>query len=432
MPDVYPFQRTHLSLAQWAKIIGVNPVHFQGAVGGSYWPDNGSCDSIWPRHSWQVTEEWVSREDVNQAILQAETEIQALLKFPVSPQWVVEEVNQFPRTVPIRSVASRGKDLRWFDKAIDTKWGKLISAGQRATTAIETGATVTYSDADGDGWSELATITAATTLTDTDQIKIYFAGTSADPRWEIRPVKSKSIAGGVVTITVDSWLLIDPDTQGAYPTTSGFSAIDISTTTNFVTTVDVYREYNDSTATSATFYWEPQSATVLLGNSCSTCGGSGCEACGYTTQDGCMIVRDSMNGLVAASPATESDGTWTRDSWTVCRDPQMVKIWYHAGEISEEFLKGYSYEPLDHRWAQAISWLATARLEKPICSCTNVQNVVSELRRDLTKSSRDFFYTRFESMDIFKSGFGTRVGEVRAWQLINSVLGEKRWKALVI
>ena len=432
MPSVYPFQSTHLSLARWAKIIGINPVHFQGAIGGTYWPDNGSCDSIWPRHSWQTIEEYVSREDVNQAVLEAEVEIQAMVGFQIAPSWTVEEVNQFPRSVPIQSVSSNGKDLRWFDKSLDTRWGKVISAGQRATTAIEAGASVTYSDPDGDGWSELATITATTTLTSVDQIKIYFAGTSADPRWEINPVRSKSISTGVVTITLDSWLLIDPDLQGAFPTTTGFSSIDISTTANFVTTVDVYREYTDTTATSATFYWEPRSDSAVIGSNCSACGGSGCTVCGFTTQNGCLIVRDSANGLVAASPATESDGTWTRASWSVCRDPQMVKIWYQSGEISQEFLSGYSYDPLDHKWAQAVTWLSAARLEKPICSCTNVQNVVSELRRDLTKSSRDAFYTRYREMDIFSSGFGTRVGEVRAWQLINKVLGEKRWKALVI
>jgi hypothetical protein len=375
----------------------------------------------------------VSREDVNNAIQQAESEIHALIGFLTSPDWVVEEVKSFPRSIPVRSVSSNGKDLRWYDKAIDTKWGKVISGGQRATTAIETGATVTYSDTDGDGWSELATITVATTVTDTSQIKVYFAGTSADPRWEIRPVKDKVISGGTATITIDSWLLIDPDLQAGYPTTSEFSAIDISGTGNFVSTVDVYREYTDATTTSAQFYWEPQSSNViLLGNTCSSCGGAGCTACAYTTQDGCLLVRDAENGLISASPATESDGVWTRSSWSVCRDPQMIKIWYQSGGMSQEFLSGWDHDPLDNRWAQAITWLSAARLEKPVCSCTNVQNVMSELRRDVTRSSREAFYTRFEAMGILHAKFGTRVGEVRAWQLLTGVLGERRWKAGVL
>ncbi len=60
------------------------------------------------------------------------------------------------------------------------------------------------------------------------------------------------------------------------------SAIDISTVANYVTSVDVYREYTDFTQASTEFYWE---------TSCELCGGAGCSACSLSTQDGCFHVR---------------------------------------------------------------------------------------------------------------------------------------------
>jgi len=113
-----------------------------------------------------------------------------------------------------------------------------------------------------------------TTVTDTCEIGVFTAAKSGATEWQVRPLKSVAIATGSVTITLDSWKLIDPDLWEFFPTSTteaNGSLIDISTTGNFVTSIDVYRIFTDFTEVSAKFFWErdPVANTLVF---CSTCG----------------------------------------------------------------------------------------------------------------------------------------------------------------
>lgn len=415
---------TILSLDGFAKIMAIPPVHFNGAIADTVWVPRGGCSQVWPQYAWQSENELVGREELAIAINEAEQDIKRVLGYAVAPEWIVQEVHEYPR-YHRREMTAYGGDVRGLHKTIETNWSKVISPGQRAVSAIATGATVTYSDADGDGWKELATITTSTVLDSTSEIKVYFAGKSGAPEWEIRPVRSKSISGVTLTIAIDSWKLIDPDLWEAYPTSADFEPINIEGTTNFVATVDIYHEYADTTVTSATFYWEPSYTSPFP---CPTCSGSGCSVCTLTTQTGCFAIRNAELGSVAPSPGSydEDAGLWTTEGFTVDRDPDQVKLYYQAGNISQRFLASQTTEPIDDYLAQAVAYLAVARLEYPLCSCSNVRNVAAELRRDLTLSTSGNSYARTSNMDIFTNPFGTRKGEVMAWQRIRH-LAANNW-----
>lgn len=58
-----PLKPTLLSLPYYAQIMGINPVHFQGAAGDDVWPAGGVCGDVWPRYSWQYADR-VSHEDL--------------------------------------------------------------------------------------------------------------------------------------------------------------------------------------------------------------------------------------------------------------------------------------------------------------------------------------------------------------------------------
>ena len=420
---------TIVSLDTFARLLAINPVHFNGARADTCWPLLGGCSDVWPQHAWQSQGELVGREEVAQALYDAETEIRQVLGYAVGPEWVVQEVHDYPRFYR-RDSTVYGQDIRGLGKTVDATWGKIISPGQRAVSTISLGATVTYSDADGDGWKELATITTSTVLDDVDEIKIYTAGKSGAPDWEIRPVKTKTISGSTLTITADSWLFINPLLWEAYPTSNDFGAVDIEATTNFVTTVDVYHEYADTSSTSATFYWEPTHTAPFA---CPECGGSGCTVCTLTTQTGCFAIRDAEAGIIAPFPGSydEDTGLWTSEGFSVARDPDQVKLYYQAGHLSNRFLSGQSLNPVDDYLAMAVVWLAVARLEYSLCSCNNVRNVTQELRRDLTESTKDAAYVRTPNMDIFTNPFGTRVGEVKAWQRVSKLMANN-WKGGVV
>lgn len=420
----YPLPYTLLSLGRYAQLMGISPLHFwQGVTPGLdpvVFPVT-DCSSVWFQHDWQNSDQ-VSREQVVNAIAEAEGEIAHLLGYWPGPTWIAEEQQMYNRPYD-RQYFGNGESLRGNYKAVASDYGRIISVGQRAVLLVGTptvaAGTLRYSDEDSDGFYETASIVLATTLTDPCDIKVYFTGHTGDPDWEIRPLRKKTISGGVLTIILDSWLLIDRTLYELYPTDLGPLAIDVSTTANYVTSVDVYYEYASTVLPSAAFIWASSSG------SCPTCGGTGCNACAGSTSTGCALIRDARAGILAPTPATYdvATGTWTADVWEDCREPDYVQLWYYAGEIDQKYLRGLSCEPLSLYWQQAISWLATARLDRPLCSCGNVQAAVDWLREDLALSETGRSHSL--SFSLIDNPLGTLRGEVMAWKRI-SKLAPKR------
>jgi len=265
----------------------------------------------------------------------------------------------------------------------------------------------------------------ATTLTDVREIKLYYTGHSGELEWEVRPVRSKRISGGNVIIILDAWELIQPDLYEVFPTSDGFDAIDVSDITNYETSVDVYREYNDTSLASSQFIWEND----LIGI-CATCGGTGCEDCTPVTQDGCLTIRKYEAGIVTPFPADYTDGSWTATTWTECREPENVKLWYYSGLVANDYTQNRSYDPLSLEFAKAIAWLATARLDRPLCGCGNIEMISKELQTDVAlREPRGVAY--YVTPDGMTSPFGTKIGEIRAWRIV-SKLAKRRLGVAVI
>jgi hypothetical protein len=137
-------------------------------------------------------------------------------------------------------------------------WKHLVAFGTRGTSVISAGATVTYSASPGSLVNDIATITVpAGSLTDTNEIQAFFtvadgAPGAADERYEIEPL-TVTLSGGNFILTGHRALFVEPNTiwDIPYEVDSGNYAAkntaDTQTAADFVTTVDVYRVYTDST-----------------------------------------------------------------------------------------------------------------------------------------------------------------------------------------
>jgi hypothetical protein len=102
----------------------------------------------------------------------------------------------------------------------------------------------------------------------------------------------------------------------------------------------------------------------------------------------------------------------------VCFDPDSVRLYYYAGDQSQEFLQSQTCDPLSQYWAQAIAWLATARLHKPFCSCNNTMSLAQEWQRDLRfTGSREYGSYAISTAEL-DNPFGTKLGEVLAWKRV--------------
>lgn len=430
-----PLKRTCLSLHYYAKVMGINPVFFSGATAesiGVFPLTNNRNNDLWPRYSWQDADR-VSQEDLARVIYDAEQDIMNYLKYPVCPIWIEQDVQMYPR-YHRRDIWQVGAfDVRGAMKSVILKYGKVIAPGQRSVSLVGTatvaGGGIVYSDDDSDGFNETATITVPTTLTNECEIKVYFADQDGALEWEIRPARSKEITGGNFVAKFWSWQFIDPDKASVFPTTDDFRAIDIGTDANFVVSVDVYREYNDTSLPSAVFYWEPNPPWTQS-SVCGICGVSGCTACSLTTQDGCFHIRNPELGEVVPVPATYDDdtGTWSTSCFTVCRDPDIVKLYYQAGDFSNENLSGRTCEALSNYWAQTIAWLATARLERPMCAGTNIIALQRKWQADMALTGETAYQIQPEDL---RNPFGTRYGEVMAWRRLNH-LARKRMTGVAV
>lgn len=424
---------TLLSLDRFAQILGVPPAHFAGGYTATVFPVTASCSQVWFQHAWQATDK-VGREELATAIASAESDIANELGYWPAPVWFEDEVHRYPRHHR-RELVTWGYNVRGGYRSIQTNWAKIIVPGRRALgdrhIAKLADLSLQFLNLDGDAYSETARITLpyATLTTNVNEIKVYFSATGGDPVWEIRPARSKTFVGANVVIDFWAWQLIQPALWEAFPIAGGPQALDLMTAI-YVDEVDVYHEYTDTTQVSAQFFWEPK--PHVHSYVCPACGGTGCVACTLTVQDGCSHIRDVHQGFLVPVPATydEATGQWNEQTRTECREPDHVKLWYYAGDQSNLFLSGRSYDPLSQRLAEAIAWLTIARLERQLCECSNVTALSQRLQVDLAESPEegsDYMTTE----DQLNNPFGTRRGELKAWRRI-SKLTEQRGEVAVI
>lgn len=280
---------TLLPLYRWAQLMGISPLNFC-QIGADAHPQTG-CGHIIYQYDWQNADA-VGRESIASAIRQAEDILADLVGYRLLPSWEVDEFERTTRPARRELYNVSLKGVRSQLQSVQTKLGHVISGGIQAKAVIAAGQTVTYSDQDGDGYNERARVTVTTTVTDPDEIAIFFPGESGADEWEIKPIKV-SIASGTATIDFRREQLPNPDLWERLDA----AEIDGDIDANFLTTVDVYRRYNDPQQ-QVQLMWEP------LPESFCGCGDDSCISCNWSTQFGCMMARDNRLGLFTYRPAS--------------------------------------------------------------------------------------------------------------------------------
>lgn len=388
--------RTKLPIATWGRILGVNPLHLSQVFFG----EQVHCDNAMPQYTWQEADR-ISREEIAIAILEAEDIIENWLGYRLLPSWEVDEWRPGIRPARPELVNVGMVDIRGYNQLVDARWGWFISGGIEAKTLIQAGRPIAYSDGDGDGYDETATVTAAVAAgTDPCEVEVYFPGKDGADIWQIRPA-SVSVAGLVATITFRRELAVDPDLNEAIV----ISAVDGSVDANFLTEVDVYRRYNDP-STQASLLWENTP-------NCGQCGGSGCAACDFTTQTACLNVRgDPRLGMVSYAPATWNAVTesFDADGASVFRTPDVVRLYYRAGY--RDMRKDCPTVQMDDRLARMVAYLAAAMLDRPPCDCSS--STWGYWNEDLGSDLK--FVAQTAKLN---NPLGTRRGQVYVWDRLH-------------
>jgi hypothetical protein len=399
--------QTKLSLYDFSRILGINPLHF-GQV--TFTPSSrtpAACDQAYFQYDWQDADR-VSRESIAYAIAEAEELIERYLKYRLAPSWEVDEWR--PTEAALRHDLFRigHFDVRGLNQIVKAQWGHFISGGIEAKTLIQGGVAITYSDADSDGYFETATVSVAVAEGQSPcEIAVYYPGQSGDDAWEIRPIKV-SIAAGVATITFRREQAVLAELLEEL----GPEPVDGTDNDSFLTQADVYRHWNDP-QTQATLVWEP-------GAGC-TCSGVGCAACVYSVQTACLYVRsDPKLSLVAYTPAEwdADDEEFIRRPLLSWRQPDVVRLYYYSGLRDK---RKACTRDMDEQWKRTVAHFTAALLDRPPCDCGVTEweywreDLALSNGSDASGSQKGTYQMNFDEFD---NPFGTRRGMLDAWRRV--------------
>lgn len=382
---------TLLSLDRFAEIVGISPLHFN-QMDMPQDLELSNCGMPILQYSWQSSDA-ISREEIAIAIADAEQQIETYLNYAPLPKWYDEHV-MLPQRAGIITSARVQPRRRLF-----------IQGGIRAVTLIDADAAPQWSDEDNDNFDETATITATlpANVTDPDEVAIFYPEQSADPAWQIRPVKV-IIASGVATITCKRWQLVKPELL----TPLAPSAVLPNDDDNFLDAVDVYRVYNDPSH---------QVEFHIRNHGCGTCSGDGCTACGYTVETGCISAIDYRLAHLDLTHATwDADTLAFGSGCCLSGAPERARLFYNAG------LKG----PGASRTKMAVDMelniarLAMTKLDRQFCGCQSIQHALQYWTEDLAASVSTAGKSTSTSVPKALQGspWGTKRGALYAWSKV--------------
>lgn len=172
------------------------------------------------------------REPIALAIQQVIAPIQRHFRFLPRPTYVTEQIR----------INGDGEPLY-------TTYGYVQQLGKRAVTLIQSGVSVSYSN-------DTATVTVSTSVTDPSEIHLFFrvvdgATAVASDLWRIEPL-AVTISGGMATIKGHRALFANPSIWAQELNSPGNNASDknvgdADVSDSYVTAVDIYRVYPDTT-----------------------------------------------------------------------------------------------------------------------------------------------------------------------------------------
>jgi hypothetical protein len=394
----YSNVRTIIPVDQVAYYLQVDPYHFNSIMTTKR-PSVPSCDDVWYQHDWQFSGK-VSRESMALALARAERVVQQELNYYLLPQYVEETVRlgSHYRTELYSFHNSRG-----LGKSVFTRYGWVTEVGRQLKVAISANEVVAYTDIDGDGFDEYGEIICATTLTDPEEIRVYYPGKSARDEWEIRPVTNITIAGGLLTIRVPKYMLALEELQEkAVDSRAEKIIIDGDDNDNFLQTLDVYRVYTD-TSEQAVFHAED------YGN----CGPN----CTSYDETGCLYIRDSRLGILAVNRANYSavTGTWTPASFLSM--PDKVTINYRAGMTDSTVI--FPTRQMNPAIEEMVVYYALSFLDTKLGGCSNTRNIYELQTEDMARNSpeKGGFNMSWTALD---NPFGTTRAAIRLWKFMNA------------
>lgn len=391
--------RTRLPLDRFFRIANVHPLH-ANQVTYTDIAEANFCGVPILQYSWQDADR-TSREEIAETIGQVEERLEEYLNFAMRPTFFEAKPLDYPAPANPELFSSSVLDIRGLVRAVRLDQGYLIAGGRETKTFVGNFAVV-YTDGDGDGYKETATITAAgfNAATVSTEIAVFYPGQSGDDSYEVRPVTTLSIVAGIATIVcrreqlVKSDLLFGLDVQ----------AVDGADDAKFLATVDVYRRWLDPSQASVEFGWEGDICLTPVAYP---------PPLAYTVQSGALLIVEARLGWAALEAATWDSNTMQNISsyFLTGRMPDSIKMWFKAGY------------PLDSRgnmasiWERCVTYLTLASLWRPICQCSSLETFTNYWAYDL--ADRSSGHSTRVSRGLLENPLGTTRAASFVWDAVS-------------
>jgi hypothetical protein len=380
---------TLLPLDEFARILGIDPWSFNQM---KYPASKGAqCSDVLFQHPWQ--EDHLSREEVAQAIADAEQMLADELRYWPAPRYEVGEAVQYPRQKTLHDEGYRTP------KPVRLKWHFIQTPGIFKRTSIGTVSStdLTEADTDADGIKDTftATITDAAIgdITDPNEIALYFEaadrlGQDLDETWRIRPV-TISISGTTATIKGHRTLLAKPILQSGVQA----KALKAEEAANYVTSLECHRVFTDSTFTEA----EPNQGLAIWKKI------AGCQTddCGSSSKPLCLGEDNHKLGTVYASFGQPGPA----------RYPDCLEVNYLAGLALEN-------GQMQPEMARCVAYLAVALLANEKCGCERTNRILAYWKQRVTSFEDEVNKAVGFSKDFNNIPFPVTQGGVFAWKRV--------------
>lgn len=398
-----------VTLNKWFELMGLHPWH-SWQLANQLIPINSACNASVFESAWQAADR-VGRSDIRRAIARAEDLFKQYTNYEARPKYKTA-------TLPWATMGDY-RITRFVDSNPYGRWlgyqlpeGYIRALGYQHT--IDHGQhDVVYTDEDGDGLYETATLTVNhLDYESLDEILIEFVPGDYLYEGDANRVYPRHVfsTGNHTTIVMDTPTLIKPIlATRAIVSTLDPSILPPNVKSPFPRHLNVSRQYCDPDGTTidtaqAVLIWEtaPFPAWARPWSSFGTITQDP-SALAYAIARG--NIRNSRQGIVYAGESVYDDatGTWTGNvGFAECRPPDRVLYRYLAGVD-------------DYNTDIVISRLAAAELSKPICACSQAQRMVSEWQIDISRTSRDESYIMASDIN---NPLGVKRGHLYAWRSI--------------
>lgn len=405
-----------VTLTRWLSIMGFNPWFSYQLSNSRLLPITSSCNQLTYEFAWQNGER-AGRSEIRRSIQRAEELFLQYADFYPRKHFNTAII-PYPKLGDIRYQRYRGTDNQNHWLSVQLPEGKVHEIGYEHITLVSN-RSVAYTDVDGDGIYETATVVATVPAgTTNEMLYVTFASsdylpTQSDMLTQIYPMLV-SVVGTTATLTFNTFDLVRPILY-TLPNAQqlDLSVLPPSAVSPFAATVNVSTRFCDPNGTTqdtaqAVLIWEttpcPDWATLCWGTQNTP------DPAAYAYAIARVGIRDINQGIVYLGEAVYDTATeqWVGHlGFSHCRPPDRVLIRYYAGADN-------------NNTDTVVARLAAAELARPICACAPANKELQEWQQDVMRTGlTDEVYS---PPDDASNPLGSRRGHIFAWRHIQQAM----------